>query len=81
MILSHSTPGARPLNACHQCGATAYKDVIERDAQGVMRATGRYQCVQCKFTFTDVREWRGSDLPSPSVPMDLIDPMAPVAAN
>lgn len=50
-------PG-RPMNACHRCGATAYRPVLDRDPLGAMRPTGRYQCVRCKFSFTEVREWR-----------------------
>ncbi|GAB3190119.1 hypothetical protein [Hydrogenophaga aquatica] len=48
----------RPMNACHRCGATAYRPILDRDALGAMRPTGRYQCVRCKFSFTNVREWR-----------------------
>ena len=48
----------RVLNSCHRCGATAYKTLIARDDMGAMRASGRYQCVQCKQEFTSVRQWR-----------------------
>lgn len=49
---------ARPPNSCHRCGTTAYKSVIARDALGVMRPNGQYQCVQCKFSFTELAQWR-----------------------
>lgn len=52
------TTGNRPRNSCHRCGATAYRYVIERDGTGVMRPSGRYQCVQCKQVFQDVKDWR-----------------------
>jgi len=48
----------KPRNSCHRCGATAYKTQIARDDTGAMRPSGRYQCVQCKQVFRDVREWR-----------------------
>lgn len=53
-------PLGRALNSCRHCGATAYKTLMERDALGVMRPAGRYQCVQCRRVFSDVRQWRGS---------------------
>ena len=54
-------PLGRALNSCLHCGATAYKTLMARDADGVMRPAGRYQCVQCRCVFSDVRQWRGSD--------------------
>lgn len=54
-------PLNRALNSCLHCGATAYKNLMARDADGVMRPAGRYQCVQCRCVFSDVRQWRGSD--------------------
>ena len=64
-----------PLNKCHACGATAYAQVIKRDAEGVMRPTGVHQCVGCKQLFTNIEAWR-SGLPAPaqqqsSVPTQL----------
>ncbi len=50
--------GSRAINRCHRCGATAYKTLIARDAEGVMRPSGRYQCVQCRMEFSQVSQWR-----------------------
>lgn len=46
------------MNACHRCGATAYKPILERDEQGAMRPSGRFQCVKCLLPFSSIREWR-----------------------
>lgn len=48
----------RVQNACGRCGATAYKSLMARDEAGVMRPSGRYQCVQCRRVFSRVEEWR-----------------------
>ena len=50
--------GSRAINRCHRCGATAYKTLIARDAEGAMRPSGRYQCVQCRMEFSQVSQWR-----------------------
>jgi hypothetical protein len=46
------------LHRCHRCGATSYRPVIERDAQGAMRPNGRYRCTGCELVFATLREWR-----------------------
>jgi transcriptional regulator NrdR family protein len=48
----------KPTNACHQCGATSYRPVLSRAADGAMRPTGQYMCVHCKILFTTIEEWR-----------------------
>jgi hypothetical protein len=48
------------INKCHQCGATSYKPVIKRDANGAMNPSGENQCVGCEMTFTDIDEWRNA---------------------
>jgi hypothetical protein len=48
----------KSVNKCHQCGATSYKPVIKRDDQGVMRASGTYQCTGCRLVFETINEWR-----------------------
>jgi len=48
----------KSINKCHQCGATSYKPVIKRDDQGVMRASGKYQCTGCRLVFETINEWR-----------------------
>ncbi|MEN9844063.1 MAG: hypothetical protein RLZZ612_1892 [Pseudomonadota bacterium] len=48
----------RARNSCFHCGATSYRSVVERDSTGTMRSSGRYQCVQCRRVFTDIRQWR-----------------------
>jgi hypothetical protein len=47
-----------PVNRCRSCGATSYKPIISRDAQGGMRASGQYRCVGCNFAFRVIDEWR-----------------------
>ena len=57
----------RVQNACGRCGATAYRPLMARDESGVMRSSGRYQCVHCRLEFTDVGQWRmGTDLRGPA---------------
>ncbi|MFM2068484.1 MAG: hypothetical protein RLZZ584_3393 [Pseudomonadota bacterium] len=46
------------MHRCHHCRATSYRQVIARDDQGAMRATGRYRCTGCSVVFSNVREWR-----------------------
>ena len=48
----------RVPNSCGRCGATAYKSLMARDEAGVMRASGQYQCVQCRRVFGSLSEWR-----------------------
>jgi len=48
----------KSLNKCQQCGASSYKAVIKRDGQGVMRASGTYQCTGCRLVFATIDEWR-----------------------
>lgn len=52
-----------PVNACCRCGATAYRPVIARDANGDMKATDVYRCVGCKLEFSDIDAWRGTLAP------------------
>jgi hypothetical protein len=47
-----------PVNKCHACGATAYKQVIQRDAAGAMSPSGVYQCSGCRMLFSSIGEWR-----------------------
>jgi hypothetical protein len=47
-----------PVNRCRTCGATSYKPVIKRDANGKMGSSGQYQCVGCRLVFTSLNEWR-----------------------
>jgi hypothetical protein len=50
--------GRLVMNKCIQCGSTSYKPIIKRDDQGVMRASGQYQCTGCKLVFATLDEWR-----------------------
>lgn len=59
----HPLGQGRARNSCFHCGATAYRAVVERDQSGTMRPSGRYQCVQCRRVFTDIRQWREGDAP------------------
>lgn len=57
----------RVQNACGRCGAAAYRPLMARDEGGVMRASGRYQCVRCRLEFLQVDQWRaGTDLREPT---------------
>jgi hypothetical protein len=56
--ISQRQGAGRVRNSCHRCGATAYKTVMTRNEAGVMSASGRYQCVQCRQVFSTVLEWR-----------------------
>lgn len=49
------------MNSCHICHSTCYRPVIVRDESGRMQASGRYQCVKCKFQFSSVAAWRGDE--------------------
>ena len=42
------------------CGATAYRPVIARDANGAMMPSGAYRCVRCKLEFTSIDQWRSA---------------------
>jgi hypothetical protein len=46
------------MHRCHHCGATSYRQVIERNAQGAMGPSGRYRCTGCEVVFVHTREWR-----------------------
>ncbi len=48
----------KPINACHRCGATSYRPVIARAADGAMRPNGQFMCVRCKLLFTTLTQWR-----------------------
>jgi hypothetical protein len=52
-----NTPSGRPVNSCHNCGATSYRPVIGR-VGGMMQATGQFQCTGCRMVFTYLDEWR-----------------------
>lgn len=57
-----------PIHSCHKCGATSYRRVVARDAQGALRATDRYQCSGCHVVFADLKSWldgEAKDLPEP----------------
>jgi transposase-like protein len=57
-VQASSSRQTRVRNSCFDCGATSYRSVVERDKTGTMRPSGRYQCVQCRRVFTDIRQWR-----------------------
>jgi len=44
--------------SCRLCGATSYRRVISRDAEGRMVASGLYQCSGCSAVFADPKAWR-----------------------
>ncbi len=58
-VLTTRGTQTRVPNSCGRCGATAYKSLMARDDSGVMRASGQYQCVQCRRVFSSLGEWRG----------------------
>lgn len=47
-----------PLNACRMCGATSYRRVLARDAEGKLSPNGLYQCSGCSVVFADPQAWR-----------------------
>ncbi len=51
---------ARPSSHqfCRACGASSYRAVIQRDAQGAMRPSGLYRCSGCSLTFSNPRQWQ-----------------------
>jgi hypothetical protein len=40
-----------------------YKQVIQRDAAGVMSPSGVYQCTGCHLLFRKISEWRHGPVP------------------
>jgi hypothetical protein len=64
----HMSTQHLPQNACRTCGATNYRRVVERDAQGKLRSTGLYQCSGCSVVFADPKAWRdgGADTAMPN---------------
>lgn len=48
----------KAVNTCHRCGATSYRPVMARAADGNMRPSGQYSCIRCKLVFITVKEWR-----------------------
>lgn len=49
-----------PRYACHRCGATSYRALMTRGADGAMRASGRHACTGCRLEFDHVSEWAGT---------------------
>ena len=49
-----------PRYACHRCGATSYRAIMSRGADGAMRASGRHACTGCRLEFDHVSEWAGT---------------------
>ena len=66
----------KPANACRLCGATAYKPVITRDANGAMMPSGAYRCVRCKLEFTSIDQWRTAAGPAYSASSWTQEPSA-----
>jgi hypothetical protein len=46
------------VNRCRACGATSYRQLTHRGADGVMRYSGVYCCSGCSLTFTERASWR-----------------------
>ena len=44
--------------SCRLCGATSYRRVISRDADGRMTPSGLFQCSGCSVVFADPVSWR-----------------------
>lgn len=66
--------------SCRLCGATSYRRVISRDADGRMAASGLYQCSGCSAVFADPKAWRegGDELPPTAGP---VRPLTPTASS
>ena len=67
-----------PLNRCRMCGASSYRQVIDRDGSGAMRPTGLYRCSGCSVVFADPAAWRDGDSQAWSAAAQ--DPPAPAPA-
>lgn len=61
----------RPPNSCRQCGSTNYHRLFARDATGVLRHNGIYQCSGCQLNFTRASEWRGITMDAVASVSDL----------
>jgi hypothetical protein len=82
---------ASHMNCCRMCGATSYRPVVARDANGAMRPTDLYRCSGCSVVFTDPGAWRngGQDAvpcaPPPPKPVSgaaaATPPFTPSAPN
>jgi hypothetical protein len=59
MHLLRSDIAPDPRSRCKECGSTAYRKVIARDAQGRLTPNGMYQCCGCPLQFKSLAEWRG----------------------
>jgi DNA-directed RNA polymerase subunit RPC12/RpoP len=46
---------------CRQCGASNYRRLVQRGANGVMGYVDRYGCSGCSLTFGSPSEWRSVD--------------------
>lgn len=64
--------------SCRLCGATSYRRVISRAADGRMAASGLYQCSGCSAVFADPKAWRegGDELPPTAGPVRPLTPAA-----
>ncbi|RYH70899.1 MAG: hypothetical protein EON54_01150 [Alcaligenaceae bacterium] len=63
-----TSPDPSPLNRCGYCGATSYRRVLTRDAEGVMRYAEQLLCSGCQREFADMTAWRdgaSGELPQP----------------
>ncbi|CAM8630518.1 hypothetical protein MCEMSEM22_03526 [Comamonadaceae bacterium] len=69
-------PTYKTVYKCRECGATSYQQVIERAANGALKATGQYKCTGCRNVFASLRAWweprRQVDFqPSKLTPMEI----------
>ena len=47
----------KTIYKCHECGATSYQQVIDRNASGALQPTGQYRCTGCRNIFATIRAW------------------------
>lgn len=55
---TYSTSG--PAYRCRLCGATSYRRLVERGANGQLGYSNRYRCSGCTLSFTDPAQWWGA---------------------
>ncbi len=45
-------------NRCRSCGASSYRRLVHRGADGAMRYSDTYRCSGCSLEFTKISSWR-----------------------
>lgn len=72
-INMHALP---PIYRCRTCGATSYRKLTHRGADGVMHYSGLYRCSGCELTFAEPSVWRDRRRRPRANEADAIEPRA-----